>query len=363
MSSNNNSSGETEIVVEPVPFPLPQIVQGAARRVKIQLGDTIVEKYALLTARNNVFELGRVLKDAIYGHVYHAMQIVRVTESQGDLYSRTNPVRQFAIKVYSKDRIRSYRGKTQENPMNELSAIQYLDEHPNLLHQVDCCEDTDNVYSVMPYCDGGELYDMIEVKGALKENVAKFYFIQIVHGLSYLQEKGVVHRDMSLENIMFDSMGKCYIIDFGMALCIPVNHPSIRHDALDHDGAQPVLNHQPVHIMIPYQGVCGKRNYIAPEVMDNSPLLEAFRVDIWALGIILFIMLTGVPPVDKASPADQRYRLICSGMLANMIQQWGFRLSEQAVDLLERILKPVPRQRLTIPEILQHPWVTGATTG
>ena len=321
--------------------------------------------------------------------------------------------------------------------------MQYLGDHPNIMCQIECVEDRDNIYSIMPFCDGGELYDIIESKGAMTEPVARYYFIQILQAVLYLQYKGVAHRDMSLENIMFDSVGKCFVIDFGMCLRIPLptvgvvspndpnsgelvelnrifqqqcqllmnyqtntvspvspqgveevipppppeedammidtdSHPptatattSAPNSSTQQPQPQPPLSPVPladmnallmnisaiITIKIPQQGVCGKRNYISPEVLENTPYFEPFNVDIWALGVILFIMLTGVPPVDTASALDQRYRLICAGFLSNMLEQWNIHLSLLAVDLLKRILRPVPTDRLTIHEILKHPWV------
>ena len=456
-----NDRVRPEVTVHPIDFPIPEVKQATLRKVFLVLGtDKIVSRSALETSNGNVYEIGRVLKDAIYGHVYHAILLyhqpnaanvdsMNGSNGSDSYYCRANPLQQVAIKAYSKERIREYRGRTQENPIKELSSMQYLGDHPNIMCQIECVEDRENIYSIMPFCDGGELYDIIESKGAMTEPVARYYFIQILQAVLYLQYKGVAHRDMSLENIMFDSVGKCFIIDFGMCLRIPLptvtavqptNDPHNRelnelnrvfyqqcqvlmnyHRAstgpsqvpIGVDGIPPpppppeesedgmtidthvgttmtgTINnaqHSSTHldsqasasqspiplvdfnsllmnisaiitIKIPHQGVCGKRNYISPEVIENTPYFEPFNVDIWALGVILFIMLTGVPPVDTASSLDQRYRLICAGFLSNMLDQWNIHLSYHAIDLLKKILRPVPTDRLTIHEIMKHPWV------
>ena len=448
----SSSSSKPEVVVHPIPFPLLAVKQCSLRKVSlfIQAG-RIVNKSALETVNGNIYEIGRILKDAIYGHVYHAVLLHRyqrdsatdgdvINASNDTLYKRAMPLQQVAMKVISKERIREYQGKTQEDPIKELSSMQYLGEHPNIMSQIECVEDRDNIYSIMPFCDGGELYDLIETKGAMTEEQAKYYFVQILQGVAYLQYKGVAHRDLSLENIMFDSSGKCFIIDFGMCIRIPLpSVPSARSPSSSAVTSAPgtVLNAQeqqinelnriyeqqlqlrenlsppppppacgddemmdvdngttisstnssqqstitspasstglhplPIYqqnvssvlsIKIPCQGVCGKRNYIAPEVLDNSAYFEPFNVDIWALGVILFIMLTGVPPVDTATSVDQRYRLICAGFLSNMLEQWGITMSSFALDLIKRIMKPVPGDRLTLHEILHHPWITNVS--
>lgn len=480
-AQGQNSTGlvKPEVLVQPIPFPMPTIRQAVLKKITLQLNpDKIIQKSALETDNGNVYEIGRILKDAIYGHVYHAVLTQRIqipdlsgnenkyvnsqtnngnkgfgpADVTGVTYSRTNPLQQVAIKVYSKQRIREYRGRTQEDPIKELSSMQYLEEHPSIMSQLECVEDRDNIYSIMPFCDGGELYDIIEAKGAMSESMARYYFVQILQGFSYLQSRGVAHRDMSLENIMFDASGRCYIIDMGMCLRLPLpsctqptassssgsgglqttqeqqyaelnrvyqqqlHHmsghvnssssssviplmssqsisslppppPPPEENDMDMDSSSDSLSMSPkqhdrktdfrgrdqphqerhqslcaapvssvVSIKIPCQGVCGKRNYIAPEVLDNSAYFEPFCVDIWALGIVLFIMLTGVPPVDTATAVDQRYRLICAGFLSNMLEQWGIKLSDEAVDLIKRILRPTPSDRLTLAEIMEHPW-------
>lgn len=146
---------------------------------------------------------------------------------------------------------------------------------------------------------------------------------------------------MSLENLMYNSNGQCIIIDLGMCLRLPL----VVVDGLSRPS------------IIAPQGVCGKKNYIAPEVLENTENFDATKVDVWALGIILFIMLTGVPPIESATPLDQRYRMVCAGLLGSMLEQWHMSVSNTAVDLISKILRPKPQDRLTIDEICAHPWM------
>jgi serine/threonine protein kinase len=146
---------------------------------------------------------------------------------------------------------------------------------------------------------------------------------------------------------MYNSKGKCVVIDLGMCLRIPL----ITNDA--------TFTISPCKI--PPQGICGKKNYIAPEVIEGTHF-DPTRVDIWALGIILFIMLTGVPPIESATAVDQRYRMVCAGLLGNMLEQWHMPVSATAVDLISRILRPNPDDRLTLEQILGHPWMIENST-
>lgn len=105
------------------------------------------------------------------------------------------------------------------------------------------------------------------------------------------------------------------------------------------------------------QGVCGKHNYMSPEIFDNKTPFDGFAIDLWAAGVILYIMMTGFPPYDQASRTDQRFDLIIKGNLMRQLKNWGINLSEDAGDLLQNMLLLDPRDRLTLAEVMNHPWV------
>lgn len=95
----------------------------------------------------------------------------------------------------------------------------------------------------------------------------------------------------------------------------------------------------------------------SPEIYSNQESFDGFAVDLWAAGVILYIMLTGFPPYDQASRTDQRFDLIVSGRLVEQLRNWDIFLSDEAGDLLQRMLRLDPRDRLTLTEIMAHPWV------
>jgi len=105
------------------------------------------------------------------------------------------------------------------------------------------------------------------------------------------------------------------------------------------------------------QGTCGKHNYMSPEIFLNREPFDGFAVDLWAAGVILYIMLTGFPPYDQANRSDQRFDLIVNGNLVRQLKSWGIHLSDEAGDLLQRMLQLDPRRRLTLAEVMAHPWV------
>ena len=105
------------------------------------------------------------------------------------------------------------------------------------------------------------------------------------------------------------------------------------------------------------QGQCGKPNYISPEVHLNTEPFDGFAIDVWACGIILFIMLVGLPPFEWANRDDPRFRMITKGGLALMLNQWNRPVSNEAGDLLQRMLREDPKERLSLMEVMDHPWV------
>lgn len=150
----------------------------------------------------------------------------------------------------------------------------------------------------------------------MNENQARLFFHQLILCLATIKQLGIAHRDMSLENNLckqpldLDSVNHAEllareqyaIIDFGMCLRLPP-HPTFPG----------------VFLPIKRQPTCGKRNYIAPEVLAQAEIFQPMLVDIWASGIVLFMVLTDVPPIDIASPSDDRYNMVADGRFTEMV--------------------------------------------
>lgn len=350
---------------QPPDFPEPKF--GVATRVNASVHNPMTNESAIVP--NVIYEvrpdglpppraywIGRKLKKAIYGCV-RSCTVLRVREGGwagpdgNSLWEITREMA--AVKIIDLNTVSRMQGQHIEDPLKEVAAMQFMCKggaQPNVLPCWDLFRDEKYIYLFMPFCSSGELFAYVERNGRFQESVAKFWFQQLLNALFHLQKNGVCHRDISLENILVDDNTKALVIDLGMCVRVPFNSP---------DGSDTVVDASAgtIRKLILPQGQCGKPNYISPEVLQNSEPFDGFAVDLWAAGIVLFIMIVGLPPFEWASADDPRYRLICRGGLRQLVQQWQRPISADAIDLLQHMLKENPRDRLSLFEVMHHPWV------
>lgn len=105
------------------------------------------------------------------------------------------------------------------------------------------------------------------------------------------------------------------------------------------------------------QGTCGKWIYMSPEILKNKEPFDGFAVDMWAAGVILFLMLTGFPPWERACLTDERFKYMAGGYLVQMLTEWDLGISSDALDLLQRMLFYDPKDRLSLDQVRAHPWM------
>lgn len=201
-------------------------------------------------------------------------------------------------------------------------VIMKLIEHPNIINLYDIWENRGELYLVLEYVEGGELFDYVSGNGALPEAEAVRLYRQIVAGLSYCHRFNICHRDLKPENLLLDSNRNIKLADFGMA-------------ALQPEGQW--LNTS-----------CGSPHYAAPEVV-NGQQYRGDKADIWSTGIILFAMLNGFLPFDGGS----------LGKTLNLVKKGEYylppSLSVEASDLIQRILQKRPDKRISMEDIWTHP--------
>lgn len=174
---------------------------------------------------------------------------------------------------------------------------------------------------------------------------------------------------MSLENLLVHKSG-CLIIDMGMCLRVRLqqqydvstsfNNMNIANGE-DSIPENPYLidgRKNPRHWVTP-QGTCGKWIYMSPEVYGNKDPFDGYTVDLWAAGVILFLMMTGFPPWERACLTDERFKYMTAGYLVQMLTEWDLGLSQDAMDLLQRMLFLDPKDRLSLDQVRAHPWMQG----
>lgn len=105
------------------------------------------------------------------------------------------------------------------------------------------------------------------------------------------------------------------------------------------------------------QGTCGKWIYMSPEILKNKEPFDGYAVDMWAAGVILFLMLTGFPPWERACLTDERFKYMSGGYLVQMLTEWEVGISGDALDLLQRMLFYDPKDRLSLDQVRAHPWM------
>ena len=215
------------------------------------------------------------------------------------------------------------------------------------------CEDNDRIYIIMYKSSGGELFEYSSTFGPNNISHIKSLFRQFVLGTYALHKIGIAHRDMSLENILFhenkfDNQEECKIIDFG--LCQKIScHPD--------DPSKPCL------LM---KSSIGKQYYIPYECLYGRSEIDGFSCDIWALGVILFIMITGNAPFN-ASNRDLWYRELVQHQLSakvietkypvHQVQSLSSIIPIECMDALNRCLEVVRTNRINIAELISHPWL------
>ena len=266
---------------------------------------------------------------------------------------------------------------------------------------------------VMPLCHGGELLEYVASQTQLTEDEARLLFIQILQGVSQCHRLGLVHLDLSLENVLLeqkiekhnkDQTPHLVIIDFGTCMLLPTNEnqhfdptllsldennnnnnnqaTSSNHTDSEeefHDASSCIL---PIHnnnnnnttrvgsrlLLKPVneggREYVGKLQYTCPEVLEGDQLWDGFAVDLWSCGIMLFIMLIGREPWRKAQETDFYFSVVQKEGFEKLFSLWGLAPyqypSKEAQDLLQCMLHKDPNQRLTRwNDIQSHPWFQG----
>lgn len=307
-------SGQLE-QVQPVQNQPAQMATGQAQSQKAQDEDAISR--SLLPQRSTVSKGKYSLSD------FHIMRTLG-TGSFGrvHLVRSVHNGRYYAIKVLKKAQV--VKMKQVEHTNDERRMLKLV-EHPFLIRMWGTFKDSKNLFMVMDYIEGGELFSLLRKSQRFPNPVAKFYAAEVVLALEYLHSHDIIYRDLKPENILLDRNGHIKITDFGFAK----------------------------EVSTATWTLCGTPDYIAPEVITTKPYNKS--VDWWSLGVLIYEMLAGYTPFYDTTPM-KTYEKILSGKI-----HFPNFMHPDVIDLLSRLITADLSSRLGNllngpADIRNHPW-------
>ena len=215
--------------------------------------------------------------------------------------------------------------------------------HKNVTKILEMFEDDKYILIIMEYINGGNLFSFVKKRRKLSEKISKFLFKQIILGLQHIHSHNIVHRDVKLENILIDLNNTIKICDFGIGRVLS-NPDDLLYDQ------------------------CGTPMYMAPEILFSSKEkgYKGFPIDIWSAGIALYIMLSGTLPfsvkkedslLELENNKNKKKNMALKQAIMYSQPKKIEKISPKAKDLLHGLLNKDPNKRLTIEQILNHPWL------
>ena len=226
-----------------------------------------------------------------------------------------------------------------EGLRDEVTILRAVPDHPGIVQMKEIISTPGCVYLAMELVAGGDLLSPIEERGAYTEQKAMRLFAQMTDAISELHKAGIVHRDLKPENVCFTdkSRNRLKIIDMGAA------------GFLTEAGLG---------------DLCGTPLYAAPEVTPwffadprgPPPPRYDERVDLWSMGVALYVMLSGAAPFDQEQPVDMLMREICRGRLGMSSPDWKH-ISSPAKSVVSKLLATDPNLRMPMAELREHPWI------
>jgi len=228
----------------------------------------------------------------------------------------------YAMKVLVKRQI--IESKQVEHTINEKKILETLD-HPYMVNLIGSFKDNRNLYIVLEYVCGGELFSYLRQCKRLPNHVARFYAAEVVLAFEHLHSKDIIYRDLKPENLLIDKSGNIKITDFGFAKYVPDVTWTL----------------------------CGTPDYLAPEIIQSKGYGKA--VDWYALGVLIYEMLAGFPPFYDEDQM-RLYERILEGRL-----RWPSYFDPAAKDLIKRLLSPDLTKRYGnlksgVADIKKHKW-------
>jgi polo-like kinase 1 len=235
----------------------------------------------------------------------------------------------FAGKIIKKSSL--IKSRTKQKLISEIKIHKSLN-HENIVKFERYFEDEENVYIIMELCYNNTLHELLKRRKKLTELETQYYVYYLIKALQYIHSLKIIHRDLKLANLFLTENMQMKLGDFGLAAL------------LRFDGERK-------------RSLCGTPNYMAPEILEGKTG-HSFEVDIWSIGIIIYILLIGKPPFETTSAKETLKRI---RMKNYSFPQNGI-ISEPAKELIQNILVLEPHKRPSLKEILESDFMTMGTS-
>ena len=311
--SNTNSSKNSQINKEEesslVPHPLPLMLNKVKNRL-LFLSPTVRAGLERECNKNDFFREGdSYIGKGAFGEVW------KVSHRQ------SNKI--YVIKVMDKATIKDQKLSDQ---INREIEIMYKLNHPHVIRLINHFEDDEKFYLIMPYASKGQLYSLLRRQVRFDQRTAAQYMREVLEAVRYIHSFSpkIIHRDIKPENLLLDENYRVLLSDFGWS------------NFLDENEYRKTF--------------CGTPEYLSPEMAKKSGHNE--MVDIWALGVLLFEFLAGYAPFSGSCPKELYTNI------KKLKVNWPVDFPPLAKNLVSKILKLNPSERLSVEEILDHPWFT-----
>jgi len=245
--------------------------------------------------------------------------VVRLAISKGGSYGQ-----RFAVKVLQMSQLADDQRAQLEAEVEIFLAM----DHPHITRLFDVYESEGFLYMVMECMEGGELFSRVSNLKRFSELDAADAIWQMLLSLNYIHHHGIVHRDLKLENWLYDAKNSNHLklIDFGLS---KIWDPNVK-----------------------MKTACGTLSYAAPEVLLND---YGSQCDLWSLGVICFVLLSGYMPFTGS--ADYQTKCIKFGKYV-MKPNWWNEISTNGINFMQSLMQVNPDKRLTAQAALDHPWIT-----
>ncbi|XP_038058327.1 serine/threonine-protein kinase DCLK1-like isoform X2 [Patiria miniata] len=268
----------------------------------------IVDKDSIL----NRYTIGPKIGDGNFADVHEA--------------TLKNTEQVFAMKIVDKSKLTGKEHMIE----NEIGIMKNIN-HPNIVKLFEEHETRENIYLVMEFIRGGDLFDAITESVKFTEADAAVIISDMASALAYLHSLNIVHRDLKPENLLVSKSSSgditLKLADFGLAM----------------------------EVKAPIYTVCGTPTYVAPEILAETGY--GLEVDMWATGVICYILLCGFPPFRSLDrDQEELFELIQAGEFVYLSPYWD-NISDDAKDLIDHLLVVSKRKRYTAKQVLAHPWV------